>query len=778
MVERYQNDRLPDGEAESGEGKAPAARSAKAWLKLIDDAERAFELYQDKCDNIDKLYANLERLGNVARDREMQLFWANIGVLGPSIYSRPPVPVVVPRFKDRRAIPRVASELLERCSIVGLESRIDGVMRLIRDDLTVNGRGVSWLRYEASGRGEDFKEHVCVEHKDRRHFVHDPQIKWDDVDWVAAKSFLTKEEMRKRFRATSGEAYKSATYTKRKEPNDDYDDGKQKAAVWELWSKSKNLVVWVAEGCELLLDHGAPHLTLEGFFPCPRPAYATLQRRSLIPVPDLLFYKDQLEEINELTARIGALCDSLKVRGFYPSGAGDLSDAIEAAVKNAADNQLLVPVSNWAMVGNGGVKDMIVWLPIDQVAAVLKEVIALRKELMQDVYEITGLSDIMRGQTEASETLGAQQLKSEYGSVRIRDRRDEMVRVARDIVRIAAEIMAENFQPQTLLDMSQLEIATDAQVAQRIAPLAQQARQLQAELLEAQRDPEMQQMAAENPQQAQQIIGQANQHLQGLQGQIAKIRETPTIEQAIGLLREQRIRPFVLDIETDSTIAPDENAQKQRATEFVTAIGGFMKEALPLVQTVPQASTMAAETLKYVASQFRAGRSLEAAIDDFADQLAQMASQPKPPSPEAIKAQADAKAAEAEAQEKIANAEATRQNAAAEAAERTAAAQKTAAEAERSILEARTKAADADQQRGIAAREAEDAAAQRAVDRDGKTALTDKQIEMMNAKRLDEVAAHAQAIELGSLQIELLKAKIDQARKPPAKPAAQHMETA
>ena len=49
---------------------------------------------------------------------------------------------------------------------------------------------------------------------------------------------------------------------------------------------------------------------------------------------------------------------------------------------------------------------------------------------------------------------------------------------------------------------------------------------------------------------------------------------------------------------------------------------------------------------------------------------------------------------------------------------------------------------------------------------------------MMNAKRLDEVAAHAQAIELGSLQIELLKAKIDQARKPPAKPAAQHMETA
>ncbi len=231
----------------------------------------------------------------------------------------------------------------------------------------------------------------------------------------------------------------------------------------------------------------------------------------------------------------------------------------------------------------------------------------------------------MRGETDASETATAQQLKSNYGSVRIRDRRDEMVRIARDIVRIAAEIMAENFQPQTLLEMSQLEIATNAQVAQQDPALAMQAQRLERELAEAGRDPETQRLAQQNPQQAQQIIGQAKQQLQGLQGQIEKIKQTVTLEQVLALLREQRIRPFVLDIETDSTIAPDENAQKQRATEFVTAIGGFMKEALPLVQTVPQAAGMAAETLKFMASQFRAGRPLEQAIDDFADQLAQMA---------------------------------------------------------------------------------------------------------------------------------------------------------
>jgi hypothetical protein len=191
---------------------------------------------------------------------------------------------------------------------------------------------------------------------------------------------------------------------------------------------------------------------------------------------------------------------------------------------------------------------------------------------MDDVYQITGLSDIMRGQTEASETLGAQQLKSQYGSVRIKDRQDEMVRMARDITRIAAEIMAENFQPKTLLDMSQLEVPTDAAIAAQAAPMAAQLKQLQGELAESPIRP-----GDPAARQGQPRPGQAD-HRPGAAagaGPAGPDQEafgsTPTIEKVMALLREQRVRPFVLDIETDSTIAPDENAQKQRATEFVTA---------------------------------------------------------------------------------------------------------------------------------------------------------------------------------------------------------------
>jgi hypothetical protein len=614
-------------------------KASRPWLAMIEDAEHSFKDWQSKADNIDKLYANLTALSGDGRDREFQMFWANIQVLGPSIYARPPVPVVAPRFKDRRPVPRMASELLERCTVVGFELEdIDGVMRLVRDDLTVLARGCAWVRYETKNG-----QRVCIDFADRKDFVISPARTWKEVDIVAKRSWMTEDEMEKRFKEHSQDAYKNAAFEERK-TDDDTRDSKLKAGVWELWCKSKNKVVWVTEGVDVVLDDGEPHLKLEGFFPCPCPAFSTVQRRSLVPVPDFLFYKDQLEEINELTARIGLLADALKVRGFYPAGAGEIGDAIEAAVKNTENNALLIPLSNVMAFTGQAFKDMILWLPIEVIAATIVQLVELRKQLIADVYEITGLSDIMRGATDARETLGAQELKSQYGSVRIRDRQNELVRFARDLVRITAEIMAENFTSKTMLEMSQLEIETDAEIAKQVKGLEDQIRQIVAQVEQAKADPQMVQQAQANPEQAQQMLAQAKQQAEGLKGQIQKLNETPTVEKVMKLLRDQRVRPFVLDIETDSTIAPDENAQKQRATEFITAVGGFMNQALPLVQAVPQSSKLMAETLKYVAGQFRAGRQLEGEIEEFADTMAQVAQKPQAESPEAVKAKVDAEA--------------------------------------------------------------------------------------------------------------------------------------
>jgi hypothetical protein len=637
-------------------------KSAKAWLAQIKAAEDAFDDYQSRADNIDRLFSDLGRLASDARDRQFQLFWANVQVLGPSIYARAPVPVVVPKFKDRRPLYRVASELLERSTVVGFDlTDIDGVMKQIRDDLTIQARGVAWVRYET----EDGREQVCIEHKDRKDFLHEPARKWAEVGWVAAAAYLSKRKMRKRFGKKSGDAYQDATYIVQKDDKENgAADNRVKAKVWEIWSKDEDKVVWVTEGCDELLDEGAPHLKLEGFFPCPKPAYGTLQRRSLIPVPDIVYYRDQLEEVNALTRRIHALADALKVRGFYPAGASDIGDAVETAVKSMDDRRVLVPVSNWAAFGSTG-GDPIIWLPIDQIATVVQALVELRKQLINDVYEIVGLSDIMRGSTEASETATAQQLKSQYGSVRIRDKQAELVRMARDLARIAAEIMAENFSKKTLLDMSQLQVPTNAEIAKQIEGIQKQAdQQFQQQLQQATGNPQLMQQAQANPQQAQQVIAQAKQQItEQANAQIDKVKQTPTIEQVMELLHDQKLRPFVLDIETDSTIQPDEDAEKQRRTEFVTAIGQFMQEFGPVVQAQPKAAPFVAELLKFAAAPYRAGRDLENAIEEFAEQVSQTAGQPQPPSPEAQAAQAKAEQAQKESDAKIAQMSAQTQQA-------------------------------------------------------------------------------------------------------------------
>lgn len=710
-------------------------RSATAWLSAIEQAEKYFKQYQDQADKIDKEYADLSRLAGDDRDREFQMFWANIQVLGPSVYSRPPVPVVVPRFKDRKPLVRVASELLERTSIVTFElADIDSVMREVRDDLTVQARGCGWFRYETTGKGKDFKERVCIDHKDRRDFLHQPARSWKEVDWVDSISYLTKREMRKRFKKHSADAYQSAAYEDRKD--DETDDGQIKARVHEIWCKSKDEVIWVAEGCDVQLDYGKPHLKLEGFFPCPRPVYSTVQRKSLIPVPDMLFYRDQLDEIHELTARIAALTESVKVRGFYPGGAADVTEAIEAAMKAVDNEQVLIRINNWAATGNQALKDMIVWLPLDMIVSTIKQLVEARRELIDVVYQITGLSDIMRGSTVASETLGAQQLKSQYGSIRIRDRQEELVRFARDIERIAAEIIAENFRTKTLLDMSQLEIPSDADIAKQIKPLEDQIRGIIKQVEQAKASPQLQQQAQQNPQGAQQLLDQAKQQAEGLKGQIDKLKDVPTIEKVADLLRDQRLRPFVLDIETDSTIAPDENAAKQRVTEYVTAVGGFMGQAIPLVQAVPQSASMVVDVLKLAASQFRAGREVEGSLEEFADQMKAMAGQPKPEDPAAVKAKADA-----------AKLQVDQQIAAADAAERAATAQK-------ALAETQSKVADDDLARRAKEQQEFDAAETRRIEREGKQALGALQLDQAKQK-------HAQDMDIGALQLEELSLKID-----------------
>ena len=602
-------------------------KSAKAWINLLQESEDAFENWNARCDNIDKLYASLEKLASAdpgslhgsARQREFQLFWANCEVIKPAIYAKAPIPVVVPKFKDRRPVYQQASEIMERCCTVAFDlTRINDLMLLVRDDVAIIGRGVAWCRYE-SGKGSSYYDHekVCVDFKERRDFLHGLARNWREVPWVAAASYLTRGEARKRFYKHSGDAYQQAEYkVDRDSKNVGGADNRERAKFWEIWHKGSRRVVWVANGCEDILDEDEPHLDLQNFFPCPRPAYGTLQRGSLVPVPDVMQYRDQLEEINLLTARIHALSDALEAKGFYPAGGAELAEAVQAAVAARTDGRMLVPIANWAAFG--GTKDIVIWLPIDMIATTITACVALRKQIIDDIYQITGMADIMRGDTDPNETLGAQQMKAQYGTTRIRDKQQELARVARDLVEITSEIITEKFDGETIIEMSQTQLPTKKMVEQQAQQIQQQ---IQQQVQQAQQQPPQQppQPGQPDPQAAQQQ--KLQEAVQTAIGQLQQLQQQPTIEQVLKLLKDSRVKSFVLDIETDSTVMGDEMAEKASRNEFMQVLGGMLQQMGALIAADPKAATFCGELLKFGVAPYRAGRQLDGAIDEFVEQM-------------------------------------------------------------------------------------------------------------------------------------------------------------
>ncbi|GLQ53764.1 hypothetical protein [Devosia nitrariae] len=599
-------------------------KSAARILAAIRQAEQAFLDYQDVCDRIDRVYARKDdyRSGEWT-DPDYDLFWASMEILKPAVYAHAPQPVVTPQFKDRRRLQNLTAEILERGTTVALlRAGIDEVMTGVRDDLIFYNRGQMWVTLEDGRDGR----RISIEHLDRKDFLHEPARKWADVGWVARRAWMTREEMRKRFAAHSGEAFKHASTSVRREDQAlGGADGSRKAGVWEVWHKRDNRVYWVAPDAPFILDEGEPHLELDGFFPCPRPAFGTLRARSLMPVPDYLRYASHFSKINQLTARLYLLLDRVKMKGLIPAG-GDIGTAVEQAL-HSDDDELLIPVPAAAMMESSG--NFVVWLPLKDIADAIQGLIGARGQLFNDFYQLSGISDIMRGASQAQETLGAQQLKSQYGSVRVRGKIDELQRIACDVTKISAEIMAEAFGPELLLEMAQMELPRKAELERRakaiedaaekeMEAIGRQAKAM-AEAAKAQ-DQEIEPAAAE-----QQLQAAQQQIISKYAVQLRQIAEAVPIEDMMTLLRDNRARGFAFEIATDSTILTDEIAEKASRNEFLTAFTGAAQGLMSFASLGQEGAKMAGEVLRFVLAPYRAGRTLNAVIDEFVDAAPQLA---------------------------------------------------------------------------------------------------------------------------------------------------------
>jgi tetrahydromethanopterin S-methyltransferase subunit G len=522
-------------------GDVPKSGRVSAWLSEIDKAYNGegMSKYDERCRVIRKRY-RYEGSAFV-RTRKYQLLWSNIETMKSAVYSQPPKAVVSRRYRDGDPVGRVACEILERAINFSFDaSNFDGVFKQVRDDFLLYARGCARIYYEpeyededdlnediedatdiqSGNRGQDGSdniehpgtvakedvstksdistgssegekpeqqlafENVRIRFVQRSDFRHQPARTWEEVQWVAFRAFMTRAEVTKRFGKEIGEAIGldsdpvEVDDNERPSSNPGSREG-AKATVWEIWDKAKNRVLWIAKNWPDVLEEGPPYLDLDGFYPCPRPAYGTVTPDSLVPVPDYVLYQDQCEEIDQLTARIGALSDALKFVGFYPGGPhGEGAPEIEKAFAPGVENKMIA-VQNWSQfAGQSG--PPVVFAPVDHVIKIIEGCVKLRQQLVEDVYQIVGIPDIMRGATDPQETEGAQQLKSQHAGNRIRDRQQEIARFCRDIGRLCGQVIAAYCSPATIMKMTNMKLPTqqDVMLAQLQTQRAQQIQQL------------------------------------------------------------------------------------------------------------------------------------------------------------------------------------------------------------------------------------------------------------------------------------------------------------
>lgn len=630
------------------------------------------------------------------------VLWANIQVLEPVLYARTPKPDIAPRWIDTdEAVVRLAATILER-SLTYLCDRydIDAVMASCVEDRLLPGMGIARVVYEPTfgdavedpdapepEEGEERATYKPVESEETRWeywFWDDvawgPARRWEEVPWLRFRSYLTRKQLVDRFGETIGKAVNLDHTPKGMEESEMPADLFKKATVLEFWDKTEKQVVWIASGyAEGPLDTQDDPLELDGFWPCPKPLFATTTNDKMVPVPDFVQYQDQADTLDILQGRIDKLTEALKVAGVY---AGSEKAVLQQLLNGGMDNRL-IPVEDWAMFAGekGGLEGNILWLPIKTIAEVLDRLTVQFEKALERLYEISGLSDIMRGSTDPNETLGAQRLKSQYGSVRVRNSQKDVGRFARDLFRLGAQVVSQHLDPKTISEMTglpELPKAPPQPVAPPQMAMAAMGATPPATPQSAPAAPPMPPQASPSPAMAQPgpgapqeaaapgaappastatpgvpaaSPGGAADPVAAYQQQVAAYaayeaevqRKTQEFEAACALLKEDALRTFRLDIEADSTIAPDEDAEKKARVEFVQAIGTLLQQAIPFVQQMPKAGgALIAEILKFVVHGFRAGRPLEETIDKFADYLDDLPPPAPHTDPALIKIQAGA----------------------------------------------------------------------------------------------------------------------------------------
>ena len=560
---------------------------AALWGTEIEAAGKELKKFHDDADKITTRYLDKRDNWGSAESR-VNLFWSSMKVLLSLLYARPPKAAVTRAFldsEDEQA--RVASTIMQRLLNRSFDDQVsswDTTVRQGIEDWLVVGMGQLWLRYEVETEivpasidpmsgveipetEQIVEEDACADYVYWKDFFWSPARTWKEVRWVARRVYLTKDKLKERF----GEEIARTVPLTRTNATQDNDqsprhDPWSRAEVFEIWCKDHKKAYWYAKGAPTILDVKDDPLQLEGFFPCPKPLAANVTSSNFIPRADYIFAQDQFNELDEINTRITWLTRAARVAGVYDKSAGD---SVGRMFEQAQENRL-IPVDNWAMFAEaGGVKGKIDFAPIEQVVNCIERLRTYRADKTAQIYEVLGISDVMRGSSVASETATAQQLKAQFGSTRVQLMQFYIAEWITEALRIKAEIIATHWQPQTIITRSNILRTPDAQFA----------------------------------------------------------------GQAIELLKNEELSEYRIRVEADSMAALDWSSERDAAVQFLQGLGAFISQVAPFAEKSPGAAPYLMKLLQWGISKFRISTEIESVLDSAISGMQQQLQQPPQPPP-------------------------------------------------------------------------------------------------------------------------------------------------
>jgi len=621
-----------------------ATKLEKEWL---DDAEAAVAAYtsESRRSEIDPATTALWKA------YDFNILFSNVETIVPAVINSPPAPDIRRRFADDDPAAKDVSELIERAIRVQVDdSKLQVELEGVAQDGFLAGRGVVRLRfrsefeedepsdeeledaeeavspgsvsddlegddddgngeYAGSGKsstvaGKPKNERICFEAISWRDYRHGPAKRWDERPWEAFRFVVDREDK---------DFFDQAAISAQLSPDErkTWDESDNELVGWEIWCRSSKKVYFIDDLGNVLKTVEDP-LGLSNFFPTATPVQPIEMVGRLRPVNPFSIYRKLAEELDLSTKRINILLDQMKVKGWYAGSAEDLAN-----VMSAADTDF-VPIANaeiWAQ--NSGLEGAIAFWPFEKFAIAIKELYAAREQTKQAIYEITGISDIVRGASSAAETATAQQIKTQWGSLRIQKFQRLMERCARDLFVMMSEIIPSKFSHETLQQMTGIQLIPTQQDQQPIQPPPM---------------PPMQ-PGQQPPPELQQAMQQAQEAEKARQAKLAQL-------QGIDKLLSQRLATFYrIDVESDSTVKADLTRQKQETTEFLSGAGSYWNAVGPLVAEGTMPKDVAVEIFMSISRLFNLGKSVE----DTLDKMAEEAKKPQPPkpNPEADKAKAE-----------------------------------------------------------------------------------------------------------------------------------------